>query len=158
MAGELFKAMSGTNIVHVPHRGSGDARTAVMGGHVQMMIDAITTTAPTVQEGQVRALGTTGRKRSRVLPDVPTIAEAGYPGFDLQPWAAMFGPAGLDKTIVASLDKALKQIVATPEVVQRLAQLSMTPAATSPEELATLVEKSITLWKGVAAKAKIVVE
>jgi tripartite-type tricarboxylate transporter receptor subunit TctC len=93
-----------------------------------------------------------------VLPDVLTIAEAGYPGFDLQPWAAMFGPAGLDKTIVASLDKALKQIVATPEVVQRLAHLSMTPAATSPEELATLVEKSITLWKGVAAKAKIVVE
>ena len=67
MAGELFKAMSGTNIVHVPHRGSGDARTAVLGGHVQMMIDAITTTAPTVQAGQVRALGTTGNKRSSVL-------------------------------------------------------------------------------------------
>ena len=64
MAGELFKAMSGTNIVHVPHRGSGDARTAVLGGHVQMMLDAITTTAPTVQAGQVRALGTTGSKRS----------------------------------------------------------------------------------------------
>src|SRR5688572_29538929 len=82
MAGELFKAMSGTNIVHVPHRGSGDARTAVLGGHVQMMIDAITTTAPTVQAGQVRALGTTGSKRSSVLPDVPTIAEAGLPGYE----------------------------------------------------------------------------
>src|ERR1700682_304034 len=94
MAGELFKAMSGTNIVHVAHRGSGDARTAVLGGHVQMMIDAITTTAPTVQSGQVRALGTTGLKRSSVLPDVPTIAEAGVPGYEATIWLRLMGPGG----------------------------------------------------------------
>ena len=94
MAGELFKAMSGTNIVHVAHRGSGDARTAVMGGHVQMMIDAITTTAPTVQSGQVRALGTTGPKRSSVLPDVPTIAEAGLAGYEATIWLGIMAPVG----------------------------------------------------------------
>ena len=89
---------------------------------------------------------------------MPTMAEAGYPDFDLQPWTALFGPAGLDKTIVASLDEALKQVLAEPDVVERLAGLSMTPAATTPEELTRMVEKSIALWKGVAAKAKIVVE
>jgi tripartite-type tricarboxylate transporter receptor subunit TctC len=82
MAGELFKAMSGTDIVHVPYKGSGDARNAVIGGHVQMMFDAITTMAENARAGQVRALGTTGAKRSTVLSDVPTIAEAGVPDYE----------------------------------------------------------------------------
>src|SRR5262249_4443018 len=77
MAGELFKSLSGTNLVHVPHRGSGDARTSVIGGHVHMMIDALSTTQPTVDAGQVRALATTGTTRSSVYPDLPTVAEAG---------------------------------------------------------------------------------
>ena len=97
MAGELFKAMSGTDIVHVPHKASGDARTAVLGGHVQMMIDAITTTAPTVQGGQVRALGTTGKARSSLMPDVPTIAEAGVPGYEATIWLGLMAPAGTPK-------------------------------------------------------------
>src|SRR3974377_263326 len=82
MAGELFKAMSGTDIVHVPHKASGDMRNSVLGGHVQMMLDAITTMAENVRAGQARALGTTGVKRSTVLPDVPTIAEAGVPDYE----------------------------------------------------------------------------
>ena len=94
MAGELFKAMSGTDIVHVPHKASGDARTAVLGGHVQMMIDAITTTAPTVVGGQLRALGTTGKTRSSLLPDVPTVAEAGVPGYEATIWLGIMAPAG----------------------------------------------------------------
>ena len=97
MAGELFKAMSGTNIVHVAHKASGDARTAVIGGHVQMMIDAITTTAPTVQGGQVRALGTTGKTRSSLLPEVPTVAEAGVPGYEATIWLGFMAPAGTPK-------------------------------------------------------------
>ena len=95
MAGELFKALSGTDIVHVPHKASGDARTAVLGGHVEMMIDAITTTAPTVQGGQVRALGTTGKTRSSLMPDVPTVAEAGVPGYEATIWLGHHG-AGRD--------------------------------------------------------------
>ncbi len=94
MAGELFKAMSGTDIVHVPHSGSGEARTSVIGGQVQMMIDAITTMAPNVEAGQVRALGTTGQTRSSVLPDVPTVAEAGVPGYEATIWLGLMAPAG----------------------------------------------------------------
>jgi tripartite-type tricarboxylate transporter receptor subunit TctC len=155
---EWFKSLAGIDVVHVPYRGDAPAAADLTAGVLGVAFVSSNVAIPLIQAGKLRALAVPSRRRIAVLPDVLTIAEAGYPGFDLQPWAAMFGPAGLDKTIVASLDKALKQIVATPEVVQRLAQLSMTPAATSPEELATLVEKSITLWKGVAAKAKIVVE
>src|SRR4029079_11136292 len=86
MAGELFKAMSGVDIVHVPYKSSGEARNAVIAGHVQLMPDAITTMAPAVRAGQVRALGTTGLKRSSVLPEVPTIAEAGVPGYEATIW------------------------------------------------------------------------
>src|SRR5712672_2914964 len=86
MAGELFKAMSGTNVVHVPHKASGEARNSVIGGHVQMMFDAVTTMTPNVQAGQVRALATTGLKRSELMPDVPTVAEAGVPGYEATIW------------------------------------------------------------------------
>src|SRR5262245_25244670 len=82
MAGELFKAMSGTDIVHVPHKASGEARSSVLGGHVQMMFDAVTTMSNSAKEGQVRALATTGLKRSELSPDVPTVSEAGVPGYE----------------------------------------------------------------------------
>ena len=97
MAGELFKAMSGTDIVHVPHKASGEARNAVIGGHVQMMFDAITTMAPNAAAGQVRALGTTGTKRSALTPDVPTVAEAGVPGYEATIWLGVMAPAGTPK-------------------------------------------------------------
>ena len=110
MAGELFKSMSGTNIVHVPHRGSGDARTSVVGGHVQMMIDAITTMAPMHKEGQVRALGTTGAKRSTVTPDLPTLSEAGLPGYEATIWLGIMAPAGTPKDIVDKLNAEINKV------------------------------------------------
>jgi tripartite-type tricarboxylate transporter receptor subunit TctC len=155
---EWFKSLAGIDVVHVPYRGDAPAAADLTAGVLGVAFVSSNVAIPLIQAGKLRALAVPSRRRIAVLPDVPTIAEAGYPGFDLQPWAAMFGPAGLDRSIVASLDKAVKQIVAAPDVVQRLAQLSMTPVATSPEELAMMVDKSITLWKGVAAKAKIVVE
>ena len=94
MAGELFKAMSGTDIVHVPHKGSGEARNSVLGGHVQMMFDAVPTMAENIKSGQVRALGVSGTKRSAVLPEVPTIAEAGVPGYEFNDLA---WPDGADR-------------------------------------------------------------
>src|SRR4249920_1132315 len=116
MAGELFKAMSGTNIVHVPYKGSGDARNAVLGGHVQMMFDAITTMAQSARAGQVRALGTTGAKRSTVLPDVPTIAEAGVPGYEATIWLGLMAPAGTPKALVDRLNAEVNKIIARPDV------------------------------------------
>ena len=94
MAAELFKAMSGTNLIHVPHKASGEARNSVIGGHVQMMFDAITTMASNVKAGQVRALGTSALRRSTVLPDVPTIAEAGVPGYESTIWIGIMAPTG----------------------------------------------------------------
>jgi tripartite-type tricarboxylate transporter receptor subunit TctC len=94
MAAELFKAMSGTNLIHVPHKASGEARNSVIGGHVQMMFEAITTMASNLKAGQVRALGTSALRRSTVLPDVPTIAEAGVPGYESTIWIGIMAPAG----------------------------------------------------------------
>jgi tripartite-type tricarboxylate transporter receptor subunit TctC len=108
MAGELFKSMSGTDIQHVPYRGSSGARNDVLGGQVQMMFDAITTMAPNVQAGQVRALATTGEKRSTVLPDVPTVAEAGVPGYEATIWLGIMAPKGTPQAIVDKLNAEIR--------------------------------------------------
>ncbi|MDP3254788.1 tripartite tricarboxylate transporter substrate-binding protein, partial [Bosea sp. (in: a-proteobacteria)] len=100
LAGESFKALSGTDIVHVPHRGSGEARTNVIGGHVQMMIDSVTTMAPSIAAGQVRALATTGASRSALLPDVPTAAEAGLKGYEATIWLGFMAPAGTPQPVI----------------------------------------------------------
>ncbi|HEY5292890.1 MAG TPA: tripartite tricarboxylate transporter substrate binding protein, partial [Burkholderiales bacterium] len=100
MAGELFKAMAGLDIVHVPYKGSSGARTDVLGGQVEMMFDAITTMAPNVRAGKLKALGTTGKVRSPVLPEVPTVAEAGVPGYEATIWLGIVAPAGTPKPVV----------------------------------------------------------
>jgi tripartite-type tricarboxylate transporter receptor subunit TctC len=147
--------MSGTNIVHVPHRGSGDARTAVMGGHVQMMIDAITTTAPTVQAGQVRALGTTGLKRSTVLPDVPTIAEAGVPGYETTIWLGLMAPAGTPKPIVDKLNAEVNKVLTRAETKEAWAKQGAVPLVMSPAEFDSYLRADIDKWAGVIQKAGI---
>ena len=111
MAGELFKAMSGTNIVHVPHRASGEARNSIIGGHVQMMFDAVTAMAQNVQAGQVRAIGTSGKSRSTVLPDVPTIDEAGVPGYEATIWLGIMAPAGTPKDVVDKLNTEINKVL-----------------------------------------------
>ena len=122
MAGELFKSMSGTNMVHVAHRGSGDARTSVIGGHVQMMIDAISTTAQSVEGGQVRALGTTGKARSTVFPNLPTIAEAGVPGYEALIWLGIMAPAGTPQPIVDKLNAEIGKVLARADIEKFLGQ------------------------------------
>src|SRR6201996_4723612 len=106
MAGELFKTVAGVDLVHVPYRNSGEARSGIIGGQVQMMIDAVTTMAPNVTQGQVRALAITGKARSDVLPDVPTVAEAGMPGYDATIWLGLMAPAGTPKPIIDQLNIA----------------------------------------------------
>jgi tripartite-type tricarboxylate transporter receptor subunit TctC len=153
MAGELFKAMSGTDIVHVPHKASGDARTAVLGGHVHMMIDAITTTAPTVQGGQLRALGTTGKTRSKLLPDVPTIAEAGVPGYEATIWLGLMAPAGTPQPIVAKLNAEVNKVLAQPDVVAAWAKQGAVPIVMSPTQFDAYLRGDIDKWAKVIAKA-----
>jgi tripartite-type tricarboxylate transporter receptor subunit TctC len=155
MAGELFKALSGTDIVHVPHKASGDARTAVLGGHLEMMIDAITTTAPTVQGGQVRALGTTGKTRSDLMPDVPTIAEAGVPGYEATIWLGLMAPTGTPKPVVDKLNAEVNKMLARSDTKEAWAKQGAVPMVMSPAEFDTYLRADIDKWAGVIQKAGI---
>jgi tripartite-type tricarboxylate transporter receptor subunit TctC len=146
MAGELFKAMSGTDILHVPFKGSGDARNAVIGGHVEMMIDAITTMAGNVRAGQVRALGTTGAARSTVLPDVPTIAEAGVPGYESTIWLGLMAPAGTPKPIVDKLNAEIVKIIGRADIQKLWATQGAVPMVMTPEAFDRFLRADIVKW------------
>jgi tripartite-type tricarboxylate transporter receptor subunit TctC len=146
MAGELFKAMSGTNIVHVPHKASGEARNSVIGGHVQMMFDAITTMAPLVASGQVRALGTTGLKRSPLTPDVPTVAEAGVPNYEATIWLGVMAPAKTPKEIVEKLNTEINKVIALPEVKEAWAKQGAIPMTMTPAEFDKYLRADIKKW------------
>ena len=155
MAGELFKAMSGTNIVHVPHKASGEARNAVIGGHVQMMFDAITTMAPNAAAGQVRALGTTGAKRSALTPDVPTVAEAGVAGYEATIWLGVMAPAGTPKDIVGKLNAGINKVLARPDVKEAWAKQGAVPMAMTPAEFDKYLQTDIEKWANVVKSAGI---
>jgi tripartite-type tricarboxylate transporter receptor subunit TctC len=158
MAGELFKSMSGTNILHVPYRGSSGARNDVLGGQVQMMFDAITTMAPNAKAGQVRALATTGAKRSTVLPDVPTVAEAGVPGYETTIWLGLMAPKGTPKAIVEKLNAEIRKAIDQAEVKEIWAKQGAVPMAMTPAEFGAFLEKDIAKWANVVKTANIQVE
>jgi tripartite-type tricarboxylate transporter receptor subunit TctC len=146
MAGELFKAMSGTDILHVPHKASGEARNAVIGGHVHMMFDAITTMAANAKAGQVRALGTTGTKRSELTPDVPTIAEAGVPGYEATIWLGIMAPAATPKAIVEKLNAEINKVIARPDVKEAWAKQGAVPMIMTPAEFDKYLRADIDKW------------
>jgi len=146
MAGELFKAMSGTDIVHVPHKSSGDMRSSVMGGHVQMMFDAITVMAQGVRSGQLVALGTTGTQRSSVMPDVPTVAEAGVPGYEATIWLGVMAPTGTPKPIVDKLNAEMIKIMDRPDVKEAWAKQGAVPMRMSPSEFDKYLRADIEKW------------
>jgi tripartite-type tricarboxylate transporter receptor subunit TctC len=153
MAAELFKAMSGTNLVHVPHKASGEMRNSVIGGHVQMAFDAITTMASNVKAGQVRALGTSSAKRSSVLPDVPTIAEAGVPGYESTIWLGIMAPAGTPKAIVEKLNAEINKAINRPDVKEAWAKQGAVPMAMTPAEFDSYLRKDIEKWAQVIKAA-----
>src|SRR3954468_12799562 len=149
MAGELFKAMSGTDLVHVPHKASGEARNSVIGGHVQMMFDAVTTMTPNVKAGQVRALGTSAAKRSSVLPDVPTIAEAGVPGYESTIWLGIMAPAGTPKAIVDKLNAEINKAITRPDVKEAWDKQGAVAMTMTPAEFDAHLRKDIEKWANV---------
>jgi tripartite-type tricarboxylate transporter receptor subunit TctC len=155
MAGELFKAMSGTDIIHVPHKASGDARNSVIGGHVQMMLDAITTMAPNAAAGQVRALATTGIKRSELTPDVPTVAEAGVPGYEATIWLGIMAPTGTPKEIVDKLNAEITKVIGRADVKEAWARQGAVPMAMSPAEFDKYLRTDIEKWAKVVASSGI---
>jgi tripartite-type tricarboxylate transporter receptor subunit TctC len=149
MAGELFKSMAGIDVVHVPYRNSGEARSGVIGGQVQMMIDAVTTMAPNVAAGQVRALATTGKTRSSVLPDVPTVAEAGVPGYEASIWLGLMAPAGTPKPIIDKLNAAVNEVIKRPDVVKLWAEQGAVPMSMTPEQFDKYLRDDIVKWGNV---------
>jgi tripartite-type tricarboxylate transporter receptor subunit TctC len=149
MAGELFKAMSGSNLVHVPHKASGEARNSVIGGHVQMMFDAVTTMTPNVTAGQVRALATTGLKRSALMPDVPTVAEAGVLGYEATIWLGVMAPAGTPKEIVDRLNAEIGKVVSRPDVKEAWARQGAVPMVMSSAEFDRYLRADVEKWADV---------
>jgi len=146
MAGELFKAMAGVDIVHVPYKGSSGARTDVLGGQVQMMFDAITTMAPHVEAGKVRALGTTGKVRSSVLPNVPTISEAGVPGYEAVIWLGIMAPKGTPQAIVDRLNAEIRKAVTSPDLEADWKKQGAVPMSMSPGEFDKYLHADIEKW------------
>jgi tripartite-type tricarboxylate transporter receptor subunit TctC len=152
MAGELFKAMTGIDVVHVPYRNSGEARNGVIGGQVQMMIDAVTTMAPNIGVGQVRALATTGKSRSSVLPDVPTAIEAGVAGYDATIWLGLMAPAGTPTPILEKLNAAINVAVKRPDIVELWAKQGAIPMSMTTAEFDLYLRGDIVKWAGVVKK------
>jgi tripartite-type tricarboxylate transporter receptor subunit TctC len=152
MAGELFKTMAGIDIVHVPYRNSGEARSGVIGGQVQMMIDAVPAMAPNIAEGQVRALATTGKTPSTVLANVPTVIAAGIPGYDATIWLGLMAPAGTPRPIIDKLNAAVNAAIKRPDIVKLWAAQGAVPMSMTPEEFDKFLRGDIVKWAEVVKK------
>jgi len=146
MAGELFKAMAGVDIVHIPHKGSDQARTAVLGGQVQMMFDAITTMTGQVHAGKVRALGTTGTRRSAITPEVPTVSEAGVPGYEATIWLGVMAPAKTPRPILEQLNATINKIINEPDVKESWAKQGAQPMGMSIDQFDKFMRADIVKW------------
>jgi tripartite-type tricarboxylate transporter receptor subunit TctC len=146
MAGELFKAMAGVDMVHVPHKSSGEARTSVMSGQVEMMMDAITTMAPPARAGRVRPLATTGLKRSGVMPELPTVSEAGVPGYEATIWLGIMAPAGTPKTVIDVLNAEIVKVLRQPETRKAWNEQGAEPMIMTPAQFEKHLNEDIAKW------------
>ena len=155
LAGELFKTMTGTDLLHVPFKNSGEARNAVMGGHVQMMFDAVTAMKSIIEAAQVRALATTGMTRSAVLPDVPTVNEAGVPGYETTIWLGFMAPKGTPQEIVDRLNAEITKIIAKPSIKEAFAKQGAVPMTMTPDAFGAFLKGDIDKWAKLIDKAGI---
>jgi len=146
MAGELFKALAGIAVVHVPYKGSAGARTDVLGGQVDMMFDAIPTMSEHVRSGKVKALAVSGQARSPILPDVPTMAEAGVPGYEATLWLGLLAPKGTPASVVQRLNAEVAKVTGHPDVRKAWAAQGTTAMTMGVDEFTRYVEGDITKW------------
>ncbi len=157
LAGELFNLMTGVKMVHVPYKGSAPATTAVLGGEVPLMFSNMLAIMPFVQSGRFRALGVTGVKRVPGAPDVPTIAEAGLPGYEVTGWYGLVAPAGTAKEIIARLSLQTAAAMRSPDVVKRYSSEGADPVGSTPEAFAEVIARDTAKWAKVikASGAKV---
>ncbi len=155
MAGELFNSLAGVNITHIPYKGSSGARTDVIGGQVDMMFDAVTTMNEFVKENKVRALATSGKTRSNITPNIPTVAEDGVPKFETTIWLGIMAPRGTPVEIVNLLNTAIRKIISQQDVRDLWAKQGAAPLSMSPAEFNKYLEADIQKWAAIVKSAQI---
>ncbi|MGO4303955.1 tripartite tricarboxylate transporter substrate binding protein [Cupriavidus sp. RAF12] len=158
MAGELFKNMAGIDIVHIPYKSSGGARTDVLGGQVDMMLDAVSTMTDLIATGKVRALATTGKTRSSVMPDVPTMAELGLPDYTATLWLGILAPKGTPQPIVDQLNQRITKAVQDPTVRAQWARSGIEGMTMSPAAFTQYLNQDIAKWRKIVESARITVD
>ncbi|GAB7550382.1 Bug family tripartite tricarboxylate transporter substrate binding protein [Cupriavidus sp. 8B] len=158
LAGELFQSLAGIKITHIPYKGSGPAIQDVMAGQVPMMFDTTVVAAQHIDSGKLRALAVTSAKRIKSMPNVPTMAEAGVGGYELESWQAIFAPANTPKPIVDRLYKEISAIIKTPDMQARLEKLGMEPSGMSPQQFAEFQRSEIVKWAKVVKAADIKID
>lgn len=153
VGGELFKYMSGTEIVHVPYRGGAAAINDLIAGRVHLMFESLNSIAPHAKAGTVRAVAVSGARRSPGFPDLPTVAEAGVPGYEAPTWTGVIAPAGVPRPIIDKLNAAINRAIRSPTFQDRFAAIGDEPAGGSPEEFAELIRKDSAKWEDVIRRS-----
>ena len=146
LAGELFKSMAGINIVHVPYKGSPPALTSVLSGETSMLFSPVTIAIPHTKSGKLRALGVTTAKRSKLVPELPTIGESGLPGYEVTQWYGMQVPAGTPKDVIAKINGEVGKILAMPDIIEKLVLFGAEPAPSTPEFMTAYVKSEVEKW------------
>jgi tripartite-type tricarboxylate transporter receptor subunit TctC len=155
LATELFKSMAGVDLVHVPYKGAGPATTDLIGGQIQLMFNPAVNVLPLAQSGKVRALAVSSTTRSALVPDLPTIAESGLPGFEVVGWYGLAVPAGTDKTVIAKLNSGANRALAAADLVAQLRQQGLEPVGGPPEEASARIKSDVAHWTKVIRDAGI---
>lgn len=158
LEGELFKSMAGVSLVHIPYRGSAPALTDLVGGQLGVMFDPIASTGPFIKAGKLRALAVSTAKRSSSMPELPTVAESGLPGFEATPWLGMLAPAGTPPGIVAKLNKEVVAILAEPEMKERMKTWGFDVIGNTPAEFAAFIQADTAKWGPLIKSAQITAE
>jgi tripartite-type tricarboxylate transporter receptor subunit TctC len=153
VGGELFKYMTGTDIVHVPYKGGSMAINDLIAGHVQVMFESLNSIAPYARSGRVRALAVSGAHRSAGFPELPTIAEAGVPGYEAGTWTGVIGPAGLPRPVLARLNAAINQAIVTPASKKRFDDIGNELGGGTPEEFGDLIRRESAKWAEVVKRS-----
>ena len=153
VGGELFKYMTGTQIQHVPYRGGAAATSDLIAGHVDLMFESLNSISPMAKSGEVRGLGVSGDKRSAAFPDIPTIAEAGVPGYSAPTWTGLIGPAGMPPAILEKLNAAVNRAIRSPGFIERFSKIGDESAGGTPKDFADTIARDTAKWKDVVARS-----
>lgn len=155
---ELFEKMTGTRLTHVPYKGSGPAVVALLSGEIDVLFDNLPNVITQIKAGKLKAVAVTGQQRSRLLPDVPTVAESGVPSYDVNVWFGIQAPAGTPKDIVQKLNQEIARALSEPDVVKRFREQGVEVVGSSPAKFSTLVEAEIEKWGSVVRDANVHLE